>query len=891
MIRLLHFLFALIAFATPWFIGGNYPFTRTMLLLGACIALTIVAGSLVAIPRTAITAPWVWWVLLLGIGFTAFQSAPQIPPFHQTELGNLSSATSEIASPVSVYAPATRGRLVDLICGVGLFVCSSIVFKDSKGLQTVLISLTVVGVLVSFIGVLQILSGDMRPLWQYELLWGGGPFSSFVNSNNAAGFLLVCFSAAMFFVAQSVLNFNLERPSNDTFEGEFTNLRSSKSLLVKVLRTFSGLQSHHLYSLTAIVVICAGIMMTKSRGGMLALVGCVFAAGLMLSRSNRLVSIALTTALIACSAAFIGYTEQVERVTDEVETFTDLSEAAAPRLEHWQVALPYGISNGLLGTGNGTYRYVSPGFKDSFSPSTFAHAENVYIETLVEMGFGGLLLLVICIAYFLHVCFSLFRSTSVFDQALATSGLTCLVGQSASAVLDFGIYQPANSSAVALMMGAIVATYSRRKHEKRAQGSGYLARWVNLAVVTLLLFITLWASYESWGIESRRSARRSIKLLNRYASEGQRKTRHISIEDIEKQLELAKQIRPDDAAVYFLLGDLEICRYRLQRSSELTQAVKVQLNELDGLEITADERNSLREELEAFDEEMIWGLTAVSLLHQQFRLAEKNPKAAAEIVSAPVVQKHLPKALEMFKKSDDLMGLLPNSPLRIAPLVVLCGDPNKPLDATQKESEYIDEALSRSIPTAKILFNCGLLALNSGDQDLAVELWQKCLRRPHLLVHERAIVELSLQMLPMKRFYEEVLPQNPQYLLRIARRYLKSENMRLPRSFLVVHIRRLINQTERLDELEKKLLLARAANQIDDYPEVAKNYGAVLSLASAPAPWRYDYAFALFKTKQFDEAVRQLKVCELDPTFRKNRIKRLLILIRNERSKRAPQEQ
>lgn len=848
----------------------------------------IVAGSLVAKPRTAITSPWIWWVLLLGIGFTAFQAAPQFPPFHQTELGNLPSPTSEIASSVSVYAPATRGKLVDLICGVGLFVCSSIVFKDSTAVQLVLISLTAVGVLISFVGVLQILSGDVRLLWQYELLWGGWPFASFVNSNNAAGFLLVCFSAAMFFVARSVLEFNFERRSNATSEGEFTNPRTSRNPLVKLLKTFSGLQSHHLYSLTAIVVMSAGIMMTKSRGGMLALVGCVFAAGLMLSRSSRGVSIALTIALIACSAAFIGYTEQSERVLDQVQTFTDLSEAAAPRLEHWQVALPYGISNGLLGTGNGTYRYVSPGFKDSYSPSTFAHAENVYIETLVEMGFGGLLLLVICIAYFLHVCFSLFRSTSIFDQALATAGLTCLVGQLSSAVLDFGIYQPANSSAVALMMGAIVATHSRRKQEEPAQGSGYLARWVNLAMVTLLLFMTLWASYESWGIESRRSARRSIKLLTSYAKEGLRKTRHISIEDIEKQLEYAKEIRPDDAAVYSLLGDLEICRYRLQRTSDLTQAVKVQLKELDGLEITADERNSLREELEAFDEETIWGMTAVSLLHQQFRLAEKNPKAAKEIASAPVVQKHLPKALELFKKSDDLMGLLPKSALSIAPLVVLCGDPNKPLDETQKEREYIDEALSRSIPTAKTLFKCGFLALNSGNQDLGVELWQKCLRQPHLLVHEQAIAEFSLQMLPMKRFYEEVLPQNPEYLLRIARRYLRSENMRLPRSFLVVHIRRLINQSEGLDELEKKLLLAQAANQIDDYPEVAKNYGAALSLASAPASWRYDYAFALFKTKQFDEAVRQLKVCELYPTFRKNRIKRLLVLIRIERSKRAP---
>ena len=108
--------------------------------------------------------------------------------------------------------------------------------------------------------------------------------------------------------------------------------------------------------------------------------------------------------------------------------------------------------------------------------------------------------------------------------------------------------------------------------------------------------------------------------------------------------------------------------------------------------------------------------------------------------------------------------------------------------------------------------------------------------------------------------------------------------MALPKKFLVVHIKRLIETQDDLPELEKNLLLANAAWQVEDYPEVAKNYANCLSLASTPAPWRYDYAFALYKTKQFDESVRQLKVCELDPSFRKNRIKRLLDLIRRERS-------
>ena len=109
--------------------------------------------------------------------------------------------------------------------------------------------------------------------------------------------------------------------------------------------------------------------------------------------------------------------------------------------------------------------------------------------------------------------------------------------------------------------------------------------------------------------------------------------------------------------------------------------------------------------------------------------------------------------------------------------------------------------------------------------------------------------------------------------------------MDLPKKFLVVHIKRLIENSTDLGELKKKLLLADAANRIEDYPTAVANYGDALLLAPQKVPWRYDYAFALFKTKQFDEAVRQLKVCELDPSFRKNRITWLLRRIRRDRLK------
>jgi tetratricopeptide (TPR) repeat protein len=311
----------------------------------------------------------------------------------------------------------------------------------------------------------------------------------------------------------------------------------------------------------------------------------------------------------------------------------------------------------------------------------------------------------------------------------------------------------------------------------------------------------------------------------------------------------------------------------------------LQLKELDNTEVQSEEIANLRSQLESLDSSTIWSMTAVPLLHQDLRRTQTlNPKLSSEILDDPIVKKHLPEAYERFCRAEALCSLLPHTSVRLAQLEAF-SDYEDLSVSLRREKSHIKAAVSRAIPRTQTLFRCGLVALNSGDQELAVDLWKKCLRQPHSRAHEKVIIEFSLQLLPMKTLYEVVLPQEPEYLLRVARRYMNGAEMSLPKKFLVVHLRRLIEKSTDFPEFEKKLLLAQAAGQVQDYYAAAEDYRAALSLASLPAPRRYDYAFALFKTKQFDEAVRQLKVCELDPSFRKNRIRWLLDRIRKERSK------
>lgn len=892
-IRFITCLFAAMAFTSPWFIGGNYPFTRTALVAVCAIVLLLVAAELIRDPETSRIrgVPFIYWILLFGVGFTLFQAMPQsiaIRPVVEQQLDTSEGLADQVLDrqdgprSVSVYAPATRRKLVDLLYGVSLFVCASLVLKERQSIFAVFATLTAAGVLVALVGVVQILSDDTRLLWQYELLWGGDPFGPFVNSNNAAGFLLICLSASTFFIAQMLLSSAGEGNAVDGLSNVEPGSHVTRRFALGIFR----LQSEHLYFLTAVIVISAAIPMTGSRGGLLAFGGCAVFTALLMLRANLPAVIGVSLAVIACAVVVVSYSEQADRVSEEIQSFQDFEVAAAPRLEHWKEAVPFGWTNARLGTGNGTYRLVSPGFGKTVFAKTFAHAENVYIETLVEMGIGGVVLLLWCIAYCVLAGSRLYRRDNVLDWSLAITGFSCLAGQVLIAVTDFGIYQPANITAMALLMGAVVGrsmpSHSQNTNSKVLATS---SAWVKASIVTLLALAACWAVYESWGIELRRSAQRSIKLLNEYGSQGPTKTRLVSLPAVRKQLELAEKIRPDDYHIQLLLGDLEISEFRLKRARGLRDGIREQIEELDSLDGPSEEIALRREQLKSLDPPSIWGMTAVSLVHQGLRrLQRTNPKLSNEIFDDPAVKLHLVAAHERFCRAETLCRLLPHTRVRIARLAAFADHEDTGASREQEEA-HIKAALARATPKSQTLFHCGLVALNSGNQELAVELWGKCLRQPHSGVQERLIIEFCLQLLPMKMLYEVVLPQKPEYLLRVAGHYLGGPEMALPKKFLVVHIQRLIENSSDLGELEKKLLLANAARRIEDYPTAVENYSGALSLAPKTVPWRYDYAFALFMTKQFDEAVRQLKVCELDPSVRKNRISWLLKRIRRERLK------
>ncbi len=884
-------LFAILAMVSPWAIGGNWPFARTCFIGFSILGLVLALLELIT-RRKRFRFQLIWVLLLAGAGLTYLQTVPlndSVREGIQSVAGAESKFVSESLQSPSVYPAATREKLVDLVLGIGLFFASLFLLSERKRIVIMMGALTLVGVALSFFGIAQNMSWNGKLFWQYELLQGGWPFASFVNKNNAAGFLLVTFSTSLFFIAQQVFAFSRNRQNSNLIlnsdDWESEHMDGKRTIRSKLLEAVAGLQPRHLYFGAAIAIIFAGIFGSLSRGGMVALAGASSVGFLLIARANRWMVVLLTIVMVAGGIGLVIYSEQSTAISSQIESFTDLEKAASSRFVHWNDAWPFAVENWVAGTGNGTYRYVSPNFETDAFQRTFAHAENIYLETLVEMGIVGCLLLMLILICCLVSSVRLCRRSSSNDQALGLVGLVCLTGQLIAAFFDFGLYQPANLVVMSIVMGMVVGRAARPESVRvksentgitpliSENGDGSSRRIENKSTLNLIPGVivlvaiagTCWAGYESLGIESRKHAGRTVAKLKR--QNGEARGIDKILDQAQLDLERAIKIRPDDSESHFQLGELMILKYRIKAAEQSADLLKKEKAAILLEQPTI--------EFEIPSEEMIWNSTSISILHREYRLAERKQKElAVQLKESKLADQYLSNAYQAFLKAESCCPRLGKTQLRLAQLSAFF-DPGN-------EASHLDTALSRAPNNTQLLFDCGLLALNSGEHTVAIELWGRCLANPYSHTYERPIVELSQMELPLKAMFERVLPLRPEFLLMTARKYFHEPRLMLPKKFLLAHTKKVIEKTD-LSEIERLFYLAEADRMSGQFQSAIIYYRQAIELEPSNVVWRFQYANCLYQVGEYDEAIRQLKICELEPSKIHSNIKPLLNRIRLER--------
>ena len=823
---LLAMLFVLGILTTPWFIGGNIPYVRTIGLGAAAFFLLTVAVFPQSIGTPTKLDLWLKAILLLGIAWSAFQLAP----FN--------------GQAISEYVPATRRRLCVLILAVSVFFLASHLLRSQSLTPWALGAVALNGVMMTFFGLAQTVSETDKLYWSIELVHGGQPFGPFVNGNNAGGYLIMCFAAANFFLALRIYR-SLHRQNNIQVLQE----RSTFQKLIKSIgEGFADTEPQVLYIIAAVAITAAGVAASLSRGAIVALaVATIVGWGLLFRRNVAFAAVSVL--IVACGIGLIFYTQQSEAISSSIESLAEFENAAPNRIAHWQDSLKYSSAFLPTGSGLGTYNIMYMDFQDSSFKRWFKYAENQYLETLAELGIPGLVLLLSALAVGLLGCVSLLNKPDSTSRAIGLSGLLCLIGQIVAAVFDFGWFIPGNMFLFAMIMGIVFAqlNWSWSASHVGQQIQPKAAMLSSRAIAILLLLLCGWATYEYSAVDCREACRRFYERFEPAIQEE-------LIPDYQNLAEYAVSVRPDDARAHYQLALIHNLQYRLA-ASKLMQ-VEVAEAQTEYLESLKEEQGPNVElpDLPNFTLSDAWESSTLLGLHRMVWAAKNEDLAVLEEIrnSEPVVN-HLNSAWQSLKTAKDCFGKYWFVDIAIAQLCVLMGEP-------ELEKISIDAAIDKSLHHTRLLYVGGILYNQAGHFEDGYKVWNQCLRRTRKF--DVPILQFSKNDLPMRDFFEKVLPSEPFFRIWLAKKYFGDEADVLVKKLLLQHTRLKLENHE-LSEPERNFVLGEIERLSGNYPVAIVYLKRALELEKHKVKWRIQLARSLIAAELFDQAITELNVCEL----------------------------
>jgi O-antigen ligase/tetratricopeptide (TPR) repeat protein len=320
--------------------------------------------------------------------------------------------------------------------------------------------------------------------WLWEIWWvepDRQVRAPFTNRNHFAGFLALTLgpgAAVLMKIAR-----DWKKPSYSSSEpGRKSRLRLQE---IKLLLTAAGLS-----------LILAGIFLSQSRGGMIVgvMVAAVCIAGIInvpwsmsvsqsvsglpsrmrwgqipSSRRNqpvletrmgaRLLAVGVIVVASFLLALTFGRQDPFQRTVAMLQGDQSLDEILNDRLKLWIADLQAVKDFPVLGSGLGSHQYVYPLYLGHSRGITFTHAENCYVQVLMECGLvGGAVLLVTLFFLIRWGWRGLKRQRREQNPTIAIAALAVAVSLLAAlvhATIDFVWYVPAYAATLALLAGLI----------------------------------------------------------------------------------------------------------------------------------------------------------------------------------------------------------------------------------------------------------------------------------------------------------------------------------------------------------------------------------------------------------------------------------------------------
>lgn len=728
------------------------------------------------------------------------------------------------AFPISLYPASTRRDLSLLVLASAVFVAGSRLIATPFAQCMFCGAIALNGAALAFFGLAQQLSWNGKLFWRVPFE-AGTPFASFVNRNNAAGFLNLCLAGAI-----GLCVWTVARTATANQGDNVAGRREGRWGFAwrKLVRFFANLDALTLTAFTSSIVIIAGILCSLSRGGWISLtVGAIvtLTATLVGQRRGRPRLSWLAIAALSC-LLLVGWLGKTDAVQQRLSTLLDYRQTLTDRrLPHWQDGFNCAQDFWRAGSGLGTYRYVYSLYQERNDDAWYYHAENQYLETAVELGMPGLLLLLSAIGLMAIVCWRLLREPPKgASYALGIAITFALASQSVHAFFDFGLYIPANLVLFGLLCGAAAGQAVRLEANGRVNlnGGAWISRLIAVpplsgmarTLVSLLVFAVLLASFEVRkvaAVEAAVNTTRAVPVGQGAVSEEGR-VRAI------RQLTAALQRRPDDAEGQLLLARLWTERYQV-----------------DAMEADA---SSFAKRLADTSYLRSW------LLHLQHN--NRSADFAVLQASAPVAH-NLTHAVRHLLLARDACPILPRVHLALAELAVA---------VAQDDPSYLASASALAPADQGFLLRAGAFALQSKRPDLAIACFRRCLelapdQLPEVLKFATGAADLQLDL-------EQLLPDDLELLVAMSRGAPPDSMMRTK---ILAKADALAQRTPDLPEPERRRLRATLSSLQNDNRQAIRYLSQAIQLRPEMTLWRYELA-KLFQTEGLaSKALEQAQLC------------------------------
>lgn len=748
---------------SPWAFGSVRPWAQQWIAIAMLVGLGFWWFETSLNQRDKQFFPYIFFPVFFGlvIGLLQLWELPSglasIVLGRQVDIFKELGANLKLSPTISVSHAGTKKFLSILALGVAALLLGSRYFKTTFEVKLLLVLMTINGVLLSIFGIVQKFTSDPSKIYWIIELDGGEPFGPYVNRNNGAGYLLICMACAIGLII-ILMSKKEERGPRPIISKEIPFWRQ---LVFHFQLFLSDLTPTKIASILAVGVISIGVLATLSRGGVSAMLIASFVT-LMLYGMARRPSftgfLLLSMVFLAFGVAgWIAFSDSLMQRFDNVE-LVEVDENV--RVSHWQDTLSAVGDFGLLGSGIGSYEGAHRMFRTSPESTVFKYAESQFVQTAMEMGWFGLVLLIGCWLLVLYYgAFALWRGSSPVTIGIGVVGVFLATATPIASALDFGIYQSANMIAVAALSGFLA--YQAQSLAGRLKDKTLLRfetpNWFVQAIALMVFAMVV----VSWLNLMRRASIDNLSTLPSDKFTYQNPDLKTTKKWINELTPLLRESPDDKGLVY--LADLLIHLTRIQYYNASVGS----LAENARMKSDQDRETYLNN---------IWKLTAPEHIQENiYSLKRETSQLEANLFrQQDFIRNNVPAAIRALQLSRRNNLLQPFVYVRLARLYAIAGD-------SASANRHMDQALQISPNNVRLRFAAAVHYLQSGNQKKAA---QSTVRYLEMNPREYSTMAKILSGTSTRKtvalsndvVVKEFLPDDPKMLFDYASKYLSQDS-------------------------------------------------------------------------------------------------------------------